>query len=91
MSIHRNPPFRAEHLGSLLRPKDFLKKRAAFESKDIGQEELTKAENEAINEVVEVQKEARFSAITDGEYRYVAPFSLIISFPCFFMFELSRD
>lgn len=73
MSVHRNPPFRAEHLGSLLRPKDFLKKRAAFESKEIKQEELTKAEDEAIKEVLEVQREAGFSGVTDGEYRYVFP------------------
>lgn len=68
---HRNPSFRAEHLGSLLRPKDFLQKRAAFEKQEIGQQELTKAEDEAISSVVQVQIDAGFRAITDGEYRYV--------------------
>lgn len=67
--IHRNPPFRAEHLGSLLRPKDFLKQRAAFESKQLSQAELTEAENVSISEVVKVQTDAGFRAITDGEYR----------------------
>lgn len=69
--IHRNPPFRAEHLGSLLRPKDFLQKRAAFENKQLSQEELTKAENEAISKVVKVQTDAGFHGVSDGEYRWV--------------------
>ena len=69
--FHHNPPFRAEHLGSLLRPKDFLAQRAAFEAKAISQEELTKAEDESIAKVVKVQVDAGFRAITDGEYRYV--------------------
>jgi hypothetical protein len=69
--VHRNPPFRAEHLGSLLRPKDFLAQRAAFEKNEISQEVLTKAEDEAIASVVKVQLENNFHAITDGEYRYI--------------------
>ena len=67
--VHQRPPFRAEHLGSLLRPKDFLKQRAAFESKELSQEELTKAEDKAIAEVLKVQTDAGFRAVTDGEYR----------------------
>ncbi|KAG9234207.1 hypothetical protein BJ875DRAFT_462174 [Amylocarpus encephaloides] len=67
--VHRSPPFRAEHLGSLLRPKDFLQQRAAFENKSISQEELTKAEDEAISSVVKIQLDNKFHAITDGEYR----------------------
>ncbi|KAL9109282.1 MAG: hypothetical protein Q9227_006037 [Pyrenula ochraceoflavens] len=70
MAAHRNPPFRAEHLGSLLRPKDFLTKRAAFEKHEINQQELTKAEDEAIKQVVQVQLDAGMHAVTDGEYRY---------------------
>jgi methionine synthase II (cobalamin-independent) len=69
--VHRNPPFRAEHLGSLLRPKDFLAQRSAFEKSEISQEILTKAEDEAIAAVVKVQLENNFHAITDGEYRYI--------------------
>lgn len=64
-----SPPFRAEHLGSLLRPKDFLQKRAAFESKEISQETMTAAEDVAIKETVKMQVDAGFRAITDGEYR----------------------
>ncbi|KAE8444767.1 hypothetical protein EG329_014227 [Mollisiaceae sp. DMI_Dod_QoI] len=66
---HRNPPFRAEHLGSLLRPKELLTQRAAFEKNELSQEEITKVENESIDAVVKVQLDAGFRAITDGEYR----------------------
>lgn len=66
---HRNPPFRAEHLGSLLRPKELLQKRAAFEKKELSIEEVTKAEDEAVKEIVKVQLDAGLRAISDGEYR----------------------
>lgn len=72
--IHRNPPFRAEHLGSLLRPKELLQARAAFEKSELSQEQVTKAEDEAVNAVVKVQLDAGFRAISDGEYRYVSRF-----------------
>ncbi|RDW79924.1 UROD protein [Coleophoma cylindrospora] len=68
-TTYRSPPFRAEHLGSLLRPKEFLQKRAAFEGNSLSQQELTKAEDEAIAKVVKVQKDAGLRAVTDGEYR----------------------
>ncbi|KAL9617740.1 MAG: hypothetical protein Q9160_007514, partial [Pyrenula sp. 1 TL-2023] len=68
-TARRNPPFRAEHLGSLLRPKPFLSKRAAFESGQLSAADLTAAEDEAIREIVKVQLDAGFHAITDGEYR----------------------
>lgn len=67
----RNPPFRAEHLGSLLRPKDFLQKRSAFENQQLSREELTRAEDEAINKTVKMQTDIGLHAITDGEYRFV--------------------
>ncbi|KAK0109388.1 hypothetical protein ONS96_003202 [Cadophora gregata f. sp. sojae] len=68
-NIHRNPPFRAEHLGSLLRPKELLQKRAAFEAKQISREDLTPIENESVDKIVKVQLDAGFRAISDGEYR----------------------
>jgi methionine synthase II (cobalamin-independent) len=69
MTTHRNLPFRAEHLGSLLRPKELLEKRAAFEKKGLSQEEIAKVEDEAITKVVNVQTEIGFRAVSDGEYR----------------------
>jgi methionine synthase II (cobalamin-independent) len=70
MAAKRNPPFRAEHLGSLLRPKEFLAKRAAFEKNELNQADLTAAEDESITKVVKVQTDIGFRAVTDGEYRF---------------------
>jgi methionine synthase II (cobalamin-independent) len=67
--IHCNPPFRAEHLGSLLRPKELLQKRALFEKNELSQVECTGAEDEAVNKVVKVQVASGFRAVSDGEYR----------------------
>ncbi|KAL2071923.1 hypothetical protein VTL71DRAFT_13158 [Oculimacula yallundae] len=68
-NIHRSPPFRAEHLGSLLRPKELLQKRAAFEAKNLTRDDLTTIENESVDKIVKVQTDAGFRAISDGEYR----------------------
>lgn len=65
----RNPPFRAEHLGSLLRPKELLQKRALFEKGELSQAELTEIENESVKKVIQVQLDAGFRAVSDGEYR----------------------
>lgn len=65
----RSPPFRAEHLGSLLRPKDLLKERNAFEAGKITHEQLTPVEDEAIKTTVKMQTDRGFRAVSDGEYR----------------------
>ena len=67
--MHRNPPFRAEHLGSLLRPNDLLQSREAVERGAIGREELTHAENAAVKEIVDTQLKLGFHGVSDGEYR----------------------
>ena len=67
--IHRNPPFRAEHLGSLLRPKELLQKRSSFENNKLTREELTEIENESVSKIVKVQTDIGFRAVSDGEYR----------------------
>lgn len=69
LTPRRNPPFRAEHLGSLLRPQPFLSKRTSFESGELSASDLANAEDEAIREIVLVQLDAGLHAITDGEYR----------------------
>ena len=70
---HQRPPFRAEHLGSLLRPQKLVDKRVALDgvktdviAKDT---ELHGIEDEAINEIVKVQLDLGFHAVNDGEYR----------------------
>lgn len=69
MAAPRNPPFRAEHLGSLLRPESLLSKRHAIQQKKDTEEGLLALEDESINEAVKMQTDVGFKAISDGEYR----------------------
>ena len=63
------PPFRAEHIGSLLRPGDLLRARDDFATGVIDRQRLTAAENEAIRNVVQLQVDVGLKVITDGEFR----------------------
>jgi 5-methyltetrahydropteroyltriglutamate--homocysteine methyltransferase len=70
------PPFRAEHVGSLLRPEKLLKARAAIEgdqyrtvAKSTLYAELKGIEDEAIRDAVKLQEQAGLQSITDGEFR----------------------
>lgn len=67
--LHRNPPFRAEHLGSLLRPDELLKKRADLDNGKGEQKQLESLEDTAVKDIVEKQLEQGFHPISDGEYR----------------------
>src|ERR1700730_15285280 len=64
-----NPPFRAEHVGSLLRPAELLKARADNEAGKMSGAELRKREDEHIRNAVAFQEEVGLQSITDGEYR----------------------
>jgi hypothetical protein len=75
MSLHRNPPFRVEHLGSLLRTDELLYVKTAFEKGEATQAELEAVEKKDIKEVVELQKQLGYPALSDGEYcRHSKPF-----------------
>ena len=63
------PPFRAEHIGSLLRPAALLEARNQFATGAIDRQRLTAAENEAIRNVVKLQEEVGLKVVTDGEFR----------------------
>ncbi|RSH83788.1 hypothetical protein EHS25_005403 [Saitozyma podzolica] len=65
----RNPPFRAEHLGSLLRPAELLKTRGAFEAGKASAADLKAEEDKAVREIVNTQVELGYRAVSDGEYR----------------------
>jgi len=69
--LSRNPPFRAEHLGSLLRPEFLLNKRDALDLGKTTADELDIVAGKAIRQAVEAQEACGFHAVTDGEYRYV--------------------
>ena len=64
-----HPPFRAEHIGSLLRPAGLLALRQKFNRGEIDQHELAAAENRAIEEAVALQERLGFKLATDGEFR----------------------
>lgn len=63
------PPFRADHVGSFLRPKALIEARAAFKSGSIDAAALRTAEDAAIREVVAMQEDLGLKGITDGEFR----------------------
>ena len=70
------PPFRADHIGSLLRPqtvadaraKHFAKK-AFFEDQSYPGTELKAVEDEAVIDIIKVQEDLGFPVVTDGEFR----------------------
>lgn len=69
MTANGKPPFRADHVGSLLRPKSVLEARAQRKQGEITAEELREVEDAAIAEVVRQQEDVGLEAITDGEFR----------------------
>jgi 5-methyltetrahydropteroyltriglutamate--homocysteine methyltransferase len=69
-SRHKIHTFRADHVGSFLRPSALLAARNRFfKTHEIGAEELRAAEDSAIRDVVKFQEDLGFRVITDGEYR----------------------
>ncbi|MBI3049705.1 MAG: 5-methyltetrahydropteroyltriglutamate--homocysteine S-methyltransferase [Acidobacteria bacterium] len=64
-----NPPFRADHVGSLLRPERLKDARERFQNNQITKDELGAVEDEAIREVVKKQEAIGLQSITDGEFR----------------------
>ncbi len=69
MARRVRPPFRADHVGSLLRPEALLRARAAFAAGQIDAAELTAAEDQAITDAVRLQESAGLRSATDGEFR----------------------
>lgn len=63
------PPFRAEHIGSLLRPPALLAQRDRFARGEMSQDDLTEAENVAISQAIALQEQLGLRFATDGEYR----------------------
>ena len=69
MSDSSGPPFRADHVGSLLRPQGLLEARARFAAGEIDAAELRGVEDEAIADVVRLQGDVGLRTATDGEFR----------------------
>ncbi|MDQ1672773.1 MAG: 5-methyltetrahydropteroyltriglutamate--homocysteine methyltransferase [Frankiaceae bacterium] len=69
MTIRTEPPFRADHVGSLLRPPALLKAREERTAGELTEVELAKVEDDAIADVVAMQEEIGLRSATDGEFR----------------------
>src|SRR4051812_811242 len=69
MAMRDKPPFRADHVGSLLRPQKLLKAREQHAGGGIGDDELRAAEDEAIRDAVKMQSDVGLRTATDGEFR----------------------
>ena len=69
MTIRTTPPFRADHVGSFLRPEFLLDARAQREKREITPEQLRAVEDKAIAEIVQFQADVGLQSITDGEFR----------------------
>ena len=63
------PPFRADHVGSLLRPERLLRAREQFAAGRLPAEDLRAVEDDAITEAVRMQEDVGLQSATDGEFR----------------------
>jgi 5-methyltetrahydropteroyltriglutamate--homocysteine methyltransferase len=69
MALRTRPPFRADHVGSLLRPRHLLEAREDHAAGRLDDDELRALEDEAIRDVVRMQEEVGLQSATDGEFR----------------------
>ncbi len=69
MAPRDTPPYRADHVGSLLRPPELLRAREEHAAGRLGAEELRAVEDEAIRDAVRLQEEVGLRSATDGEFR----------------------
>ncbi|GAA4586357.1 5-methyltetrahydropteroyltriglutamate--homocysteine methyltransferase [Actinoplanes octamycinicus] len=66
------PPFRADHVGSLLRPPQLLDARSRRATGEIDADQLRAIEDDAIRDVVRMQRDVGLRSATDGEFRRTA-------------------
>lgn len=69
MTIRDTPPFRADHVGSLLRPPRLLEARERRATGEIDADELRAVEDDAVRDVVRMQRDVGLRSATDGEFR----------------------
>src|SRR6201990_588923 len=69
MARRATPPFRADHVGSMLRPAALLTARDDFAAGTTGAADLAAVEDAAIRDVVKLQEDAGLQSATDGEFR----------------------
>jgi len=69
MSEVSGPPFRADHVGSLLRPPELLRARTEHQAGRTSAAELRRVEDAAIADAARMQQEIGLQGVTDGEFR----------------------
>jgi 5-methyltetrahydropteroyltriglutamate--homocysteine methyltransferase len=69
MAHRTSPPFRADHVGSLLRPPEVLRARDDLATGRIDAGQLRAVEDQAIRDVVQMQEDVGLQSATDGEFR----------------------
>jgi 5-methyltetrahydropteroyltriglutamate--homocysteine methyltransferase len=67
--VNSKPPFRADHVGSLLRPPELREARARAKAGQLDAAKLKEAEDQAIREAVKRQEAIGLEGVTDGEFR----------------------
>jgi hypothetical protein len=68
VTTKRNPPFRAEHCGSLLRPEELVQKRYDVAAGKAPASELAPLEDQSIADVIKLQKDCGLHVVSSGEY-----------------------
>jgi 5-methyltetrahydropteroyltriglutamate--homocysteine methyltransferase len=69
MASYGKPPFRADHVGSLLRPRRLVEAREKMKRGELSLDALKALEDEAIHEVVKLQEGVGLHGVTDGDFR----------------------
>ena len=69
MVANKTPPFRAEHIGSLLRPPSIREAYRAYKAGEIDSVRIEEVRRQAIRDVVKLQEDVGLKVITDGEFR----------------------
>jgi 5-methyltetrahydropteroyltriglutamate--homocysteine methyltransferase len=69
MPPNGRPPFRADHIGSLLRPPALRQAFRRRAGKEIGEEEFACIQDECVRDAVRMQEETGLEVVTDGEFR----------------------
>ena len=69
MAAKSSPPFRAEHIGSLLRPNVLRQAFRSFSVGDMSATEFKKIQDQCIHDVIAMQEDVGLQSITDGEFR----------------------
>ena len=69
MTFNKMPPYRAEHVGSFIRPNELLNAARSFKKGEITKEKFDAIKNKSISDIVSFQDSIGMPSITDGEFR----------------------